>query len=217
MPDTLFPDDVSYLPNQPYGSIAQMHPGENVLIRVVGGGREAHPFHTHGNNFTLLARDGRLLSSPVSDYTLQALPGATYDAMWTWTGEKLGFDIYGTNAGGQVHDCTDTVVVDGFDDITHEYCDDHDVAMPVTLPEGQELTYGGFYSGSPFLGALADLPPGEGGLNLNGGMFFMWHSHAEQELTNDDIFPGGMLTQMIVEKRPAPGEPAIIPDSQPNP
>jgi hypothetical protein len=135
---------------------------------------------------------------------------------------KLGFDIYGTvAAGAQAHDCdgsaTHTGTLADFDSVTHEYCPDHNKEIPVILPEGQELTFGGFYSGSPFLGALADLPPGEGGLNLNGGMFFMWHSHNEQELTNDDIFPGGMLTQMIVEKRPAPGEPEIIPPSQPNP
>ena len=228
-PDTLFPDNSAFLPNQPYGSIAQMHPGENVLVRVIGGGREAHPFHLHGNNFTLIARDGRLLSSTgasadlsVSDYTLQTLPGATYDAIWTWTGEKLGFDIYGTvAAGAPAHSCDGNTIADGtladFDSVTHEYCPDHGKEIPVLLPEGQELTFGGFYSGSPFLGALADLPPGEGGLNLNGGLFFMWHSHNEQELTNDDIFPGGMLTQMIVEKRPAPGDPEIIPPSQPNP
>ncbi len=56
-PDTLFPDGAAFLPNQPYGSIAQMHPGENVLVRVIGGGREAHPFHFHGNNLTEFARD----------------------------------------------------------------------------------------------------------------------------------------------------------------
>jgi FtsP/CotA-like multicopper oxidase with cupredoxin domain len=220
-PDTLFPDNSSFLPNQPYSSLAQMHPGEKVLLRVVGGGREAHPFHTHGNNFNQLARDGHLLSSDgitadlaVSDYTLQALPGATYDAIWTWTGDKLGYDIYGTVAtGGLAHSCNDVnLPLDGYDDVTHEYCADHGKVIPVTLPEGQELTFGGFYSGSPFLGALADLPPGEGGLNLNGGMFFLWHSHNEQELTNDNIFPGGMLTQMIVEP---PG--VVIPASQPNP
>ena len=215
-PDTLFPDGAAFLPNQPYGSLAQMHPGENVLVRVIGGGREAHPLHLHGNNFTLFARDGRLLSSTgaaadlsVSDYTLQTLPGSTYDAIWTWSGDKLGFDIYGgTEAIIQTpaldHTCNGSATHTGtqadYDSISHEYCPDHGKDIPVILPEGQELTYGGFYSGSPFLGALADLPPGEGGLNAAGGMFFMWHSHNEKELTNDDIFPGGMLTQMIVQK-----------------
>lgn len=206
-PDTLFPHNSAFLPNQPYSSFTQMHPGEKVLMRVIGGGRELHPLHTHGNNYTMIARDARPLSSPgsaeadlaVSDYTMQVVPGATYDAIWTWTGQKLGFDIYGTNAGGQTHDCIDTTPVDGFDDTTSEYCADHDKKIPVILPEGQELQFGGFYSGSPFLGALANLPPGEGGLNLNGGLFYMWHSHNERELTNDDIYPGGMLTMMVVE------------------
>ena len=35
-------------------------------------------------------------------------------------------------------------------------------------------------------------------MNLNGGLFFMWHSHNEKELTNFDIFPGGMLTFVII-------------------
>jgi FtsP/CotA-like multicopper oxidase with cupredoxin domain len=223
-PDTLFPDGAAFLPNQPYGSLAQMHPGENVLVRVIGGGREAHPFHFHGNNITIFARDGRLLSSTgaaadlsYSDYTLQVLPGATYDAIWTWTGDKLGFDIYGgANAVIETptlaHTCdgssTHTGTSADYDSISHEYCPDHGKDIPVILPEGQELTYGGFYSGSPFLGALADLPPGEGGLNAAGGLFFMWHSHNEKELTNDDIFPGGMLTQMIVQKHDVVIEPS---------
>jgi hypothetical protein len=72
----------------------------------------------------------------------------------------------------------------------------------VALPHQQDLTFGQFYSGSPFLGALGSLPPGEGGFNPNGGFLFMWHSHSEKEIVNNDIFPGGMLTMMFVE---APG------------
>ena len=49
------------------------------------------------------------------------------------------------------------------------------------------------------MGAAGALPPGEGGLNPNSGYTFMWHSHTEKELTNNDIFPGGMLTMLIVE------------------
>lgn len=227
-PDTLFPDGAAFLPNQPYGSLAQIHPGEKALVRVIGGGREAHPLHFHGNNLTVFARDGRLLSSTgatadlaFSENTLLTLPGATYDAVWTWDGNKLGFDIYGgvkaiietpTLAHGCDGSATHTGTAVDFDSVSHEYCPDHGKDIPVILPEGQELTYGGFYSGSPFLGALADLPPGEGGLNAAGGMFFMWHSHNEKELTNDDIFPGGMLTQMIVQKYDVP-----IPASQANP
>ena len=27
----------------------------------------------------------------------------------------------------------------------------------------------------------------------------MWHSHNEKELVNNDIFPGGLMTMLIVE------------------
>lgn len=204
-PDTMGPNYAPWMPHQPYNSLPRTHPGEKLLLRVVGGGRDLHPFHTHGNNFDMIARDGRLLSSApgagpdlaVSDYTVKTMPGETYDGIWQWTGKKLGWDIYGT-APDFPHECV-SADGDDFDDNTHEYCPDHGKPVPVGLPELQDLTFGGFYSGSPFLGAFGHLPPGEGGLNLNGGLFFMWHSHTEKELVNNDIFPGGMMTMCIVE------------------
>ena len=214
-PDTLFPDNIGWMPYQPYGSLARMHPGEKVLMRVIGGGRDMHPFHTHGNNFTQIARDGRLLASApgsgadlaVSDYTLQVHPGGTYDAIFEWTGKAMGWDIYGTTAEGMPHgtcNAADDADGDGFHDVTHEYCPDHEKPIPVVLPEIQQVGIGGFYSGSPFLGAAGQLPPGEGGLNLHGGMFFIWHSHTELELANNDIYPGGMMTMMIIEHPSVP-------------
>lgn len=82
--------------------------------------------------------------------------------------------------------------------MSQRYAPDHGKPFPVILPEKQNLTFGGTYSGS-FLGALGDLPPGEGGFNLNGGLFYMWHSHNEKEMVNFDIFPGGMMTMAIIE------------------
>lgn len=192
-PDTMADAGVSWLPNQPYNILPRTHPGETVLARVISAGRDLHPLHTHGNHVTLIAKDGRLLeSSPGAgpdlsrvDFTVQAVPGSTYDALWSWTGYKLGWDIYG-------HKNNDPME-------PGEYAPDHGKPLPVALPALQDLTFGGFWNGSPFLGAFGDLPPGEGGLNLNGGMFFMWHSHTERELANNDIFPGGMMTMMIVE------------------
>jgi hypothetical protein len=32
----------------------------------------------------------------------------------------------------------------------------------------------------------------------------MWHSHVERELTNGNIFPGGLMTMLIVEPPTAP-------------
>jgi hypothetical protein len=217
--DTLQPDGVPWFPNQPYGALAQTHPGEKVLMRFIGTGRQMHPFHPHGNHHQLIARDGRLLSSDggasadlaVFDYTTNILPGATWDALWTWTGEKLGWDIYGDDAqGGFDHTCVDLVdnetgvgPPDGFADpdeeTAWEWCADHEIPLPVTLPGIQDLTFGGLYTGNAFLGSFGTLPPGEGGLNLNGGLTFIWHSHNEKELINNDVFPGGMLTFVVIE------------------
>lgn len=66
------------------------------------------------------------------------------------------------------------------------------------LPELQDLTFGGWWSGSPFLGSMGALPPGEGGMNPLCGFVFMWHNHTEKEMVNNDIFPGGMMTMLIV-------------------
>jgi len=189
-----------------------MHPGERLLMRVVSAGRDLHPFHHHGNHARVIAKDGRLLSSDGSEpdlatevFTIKAVPGQTVDAIFTWTGKGLNWDIYGTPADGRpAHDCIDGDG-DGLADPEnpannpYEYCADHGKPFPVILPETQNLVFGGWYGGSPFMGTPGALPPGEGGLNPNGGFSYMWHSHTEKELTNFDIFPGGMLTMLIIE------------------
>lgn len=193
-PDTMAAAHDPLLPNQPYNCMPMMHPGEKILLRMIGAGRDLHPFHTHGNHHRVIARDGRLLSSGAGAdlaemaFSTTTVPGSTADAIFSWTGEKLGWDIYGHAPGDPLQ--------------PNEYAPDHGKPFPVALPSQQDLAFGQFYSGSPFLGALGSLPPGQGGLNPNSGYTFMWHSHSEKEITNNDIFPGGMLTMMIVE---APG------------
>ena len=195
--DTLQPAYAGWLPTQPYNILPLMHPGEKLLLRVVSAGKDSHPLHTHGNNFTLIARDGLLLQSGAgagadlaySDYSLQADPGSTQDIIFEWTGKGMGWDFYG-------HAPSDPL--QPFEDPQY-----HGVSLSDTringgkelhLPQIQDITIGGFYSGSPFLGAAGELPPGEGGLNPWDGFFYPWHSHHEKELTNFDIYPGGMLT-----------------------
>ena len=213
--DTLSDHFVPWRPNQPYGALARTRPGEKVLLRIIGGGRDQHALHPHGNHSRIIARDGRLLSSnggtsanlAVDQFTISPTPGGTVDSIFDWTSKGLGWDIYGTGPGFQ-HQCNGLTLNQGpspgIDPATGEDCEYHGVKIPVTLPGLQDLTFGGWYSGSPFLGHFGQLPPGEGGLNLNGGLFFMWHSHNEKELTNFDIFPGGMLTFVVIEP---PGTP----------
>ena len=214
----------SLYPHQPYQALAQAHPGDNVLVREVNAGHDSHPFHHHGENLRFVARDGRVLSSGAttgagrlisdlgrSDNTLNSAPKQAVDMIWTWTGKNLNWDIYGTSAALE-HTCNGVTVAladpndplnlppnaPEFDPITHEFCGDHGKDVPVTLPGAQDLTLGGWWSGSPFLGDTGDLPPGEGGLNPFGGYFLVWHSHAEKELTTFDIFPGGSLSAVVV-------------------
>lgn len=204
-PDTMLPDGVPWLPSQPYGAMAHMMPGERLLMRVVNAGQDLHPFHHHGNHSRVIAVDGQLLESAPGAgpdlshevFTIQAVPGETVDAIFEWTGEKLGWDIYG-NLTDNPHACSDGNG-DGFDDTTREYCLDHGKPFPVALPPQQELTFGGFFSGTPYLGSPGLLPPGEGGNNPTAAYPFMWHSHTEKELVNNDIFPGGMMTMLMVE------------------
>jgi hypothetical protein len=160
----------------------------------------------------LLSTTTREGNTGFSDYTLNSVPGSTQDLIFNWTGEGMGWDIHNSESphgtcvsgvGGDdaVNNRTGAGTPDGFHDTTWEYCADHGKPLPVVLPESQDLGFGGFYGGSPYLGDVGSLPVGEGGLNPWGGMVFMWHSHSERALTNNDIFPGGMLTMMIVVPR----------------
>ncbi len=212
-PDTMADNFILWLPSQPYNCMPQAHPGEEVLMRMVGGGRDMHPYHTHGNHHEVIARNGRLLGSTALSgadnaegaFTSTVFPGQTLDALYSWTGEGLGWDVYGhtdPTASGQIGALCTAALADGEDVSAH--CK----PVPVVLPDQQSLSFGFWYSGSPYLGSSVALPPGEGGLNPNSGYFFMFHSHNEKEITNNDVFPGGMLTMMDIEP---PGVPLMNP------
>jgi FtsP/CotA-like multicopper oxidase with cupredoxin domain len=102
-PDTMGATFSQDLPHQPYNCIAQTHPGDRVLMRIVGAGRDYHPFHHHGNSGRLIARDGRLVARnpatgpdvATTQFTVGVWPAATFDVLWKpWTGYGMGFDIY---------------------------------------------------------------------------------------------------------------------------
>jgi len=217
-PDTMAAAGPALLTSQPYNCMPRMHPGERLLLRVVGAGRNLHPFHHHGNHTRVLARDGRLLLSATDPtqlagpllFTIPSVPGGTVDAIFEWTGKDLGWDIYGHEQdrdndppgnfpGPEDVDHNGDSVLDNVALEPNEWAADHGRPIPVELPDLSVLAFGGFYSGSPYLGALGSLPPGEGGLNPNAGFAYMWHSHTEREMVNNDIFPGGMMTMLIIE------------------
>jgi hypothetical protein len=209
-PDTLNPAFAGQLPTQPYNILPLLAPRERILLRFVGGSRLPHPLHTHGNHSRAIARQGVLLESVAGtlnqsrmDFTVNVLPGETTDSIFVWDGANLGWDIFDATSA---HACQGLTTFDPnnpnnpayWDPISKEFCPDHGKAFPVTLPENQFVVLGPMYAGTPFLGGLGTLPPGEGGLNPWGGVPFMWHSHNERELTNYNIFPGGQITMAFV-------------------
>ncbi|HZE16842.1 MAG TPA: hypothetical protein VE197_14685, partial [Mycobacterium sp.] len=104
-----------------------------------------------------------------------------------------------------------------------EWCEDHLKPLesrpfgavgsggPVTLPDSNILTNGPYYGGSAYLGPDATAravgetgttPPAGTVVNSptsEAGYAFIWHSHNERELTTNNVFPGGIMTMLLVD------------------
>jgi FtsP/CotA-like multicopper oxidase with cupredoxin domain len=187
MPDDMDPNYAFQYPHQPYNGNPHMHPGEQVLIRVIGQGRWQHPFHEHGNHVRILGRDGNLIVSQTDAtqlagpllFTTTTTPGLAFDGIFYWTGKGLNWDAYGHNptSGDPNATLSCTPDANGYNTGVaaqtainyYEWCQDHnkpvqvapfgDVAAggPVTLPDPNLFTNGAWYGGSPYLGPDATL------------------------------------------------------------
>src|SRR5215468_7045555 len=182
MPDDMDPNYAPQYPHQPYNGNPHMHPGELVLLRIIGQGRWQHPFHEHGNHVRVLARDGNLILSTASAtdpnlagpllFTTTTTPGQTIDGIYYWTGKGLNWDPYGHNsASGSTLPCNPDSNGYNTGDPTafnyFEWCQDHnkplqatpigDVAGggPATLPDPNIFANGAWFGGSPYLGPEA--------------------------------------------------------------
>src|SRR5881275_833781 len=183
MPDDMDTNYAFQYPHQPYNGNPHMHPGEQVLLRVIGQGRWQHPFHEHGNHVRILGRDGNLILSATDPnslagpllFTTTTTPGLAFDGIFYWTGRGLNWDAYGHNPASpdpnarlactpdaNGYNTSATTAINYF-----EWCQDHnkplqakpfgDVAAggPVTLPDPNLFTNGAWYGGSPYLGPNA--------------------------------------------------------------
>jgi FtsP/CotA-like multicopper oxidase with cupredoxin domain len=184
MPDDMDPNYALQYPHQPYNGNPHMHPGELVLLRVIGTGRLQHPFHEHGNHVRVLARDGNLLLAPnlVSGETTPRLagpllfttttsPGEAMDGIFYWTGKGLNWDVFGHGYPDDdstcVPDANGYYTADPTASNYYEWCADHRKPLeskpfglvgsggPVTLPDANILAGGPWYGGSPYLGPEA--------------------------------------------------------------
>ncbi len=183
MPDDMDPNYAAEYPHQPYNGDPHMHPGEQVLLRIIGQGRWQHPFHEHGNHVRVLGRDGNLIVSATDPtslagpllFTTTTTPGQAMDGIFYWTGRGLNWDAYGHNPtstaanahpgctpDGNGYNTSNTTAINYF-----EWCQDHnkplqatplgDVARggPVTLPDPTIFANGAWFGGSPYLGPNA--------------------------------------------------------------
>ena len=184
MPDDMDPNYAPQYPHQPYNGNPHLHPGEQVLLRIIGQGRWQHPFHEHANHVRVLARDGNLiltadrqaLAGPAL-FTTTTTPGQAMDGIFYYTGRGLNWDMYGhnpksndplgklpCNPDANGYNTSDPTAINYF-----EWCQDHnkpvevapfgDVASggPVTLPNPNILTNGTWFGGSPYLGPNATM------------------------------------------------------------
>ena len=150
MPDDMDPNYALQYPHQPYNGNPHMHPGELVLLRVIGTGRLQHPFHEHGNHVRVLARDGNLVLSRTDAtkiagpllFTTTTTPGQALDGIFYWTGKGLNWDVFGHHAADGVNAATATACVpdaNGYYTAAsgapltapnyYEWCGDHNKAL----------------------------------------------------------------------------------------
>ncbi|UQX88811.1 multicopper oxidase domain-containing protein [Jatrophihabitans telluris] len=190
-PDTIQDNGSSLLPNQPYGSLVRIQPttpgSKPSLIRMINVGLLNHPFHPHGNHTSLIAQDGRLLSSP--------------------SGGSAATEHFGETIGaGQTEDfLLRWDDQDQWSPVTNP--------LPVPAPNYRDVFFkdsNTWYSGSPYLGYKGTLPTGVNVQNICGEWYFPWHSHALNEFTNYDQGFGGMGTLLRVDP---PGGCFVAPSS----
>lgn len=191
-PDSIADNFASWLPSQPYGSLATIHPNDKYLYDASGGttlnpaainplpsitrylsvGTEDYPFHPHGNNGKVIGRDGAPLAGP--------------------GGEDMSFDKFSVNIGpGQTWD-----VLFSWRD-AESYSPTNQV--PASEPNLQNLTVGMFYGGSPYLGVQEPMPPGISTLNECGEFYIIAHNHALYQITSWGVNMTGPITYTRVD------------------
>jgi len=184
MPDTLAPNRAEWLPAQPYGALIHIRPYDAVtnpkaaLIRYLNAGTTNYPFHPHGSDEQLIARDGHPAQGPAgqdlsfSNFLIDVAPGQTADTLMIWRDA--------------------------------EHWNPTDNPIPVPLPTLQDQIVGPgsetWYAENPYLGGeQGELPPGVVQNNQCGEYYHVAHSHALEQATNYGASFGGMMTLIRID------------------
>ena len=186
-PDTMAPNNAYWLPNQPYGALLRIHPYDAtnnplpVLVRYLSVGTDDYPFHPHGNHFRVIARDGRLLKGPANE-------DLSYEKFTDVVGPGQTIDTLFTWYDANQWDPTTNPV-------------------PDPIPLVQDMVYGMFWSGSPYLGVMGPMPVGMMTYNQCGEYYLIAHNHALNQIVAWDVPMAGMATFIRVD----PPEPNMCP------
>ncbi len=189
MPDTIAPNNASWLPTQPYSAFVHIKPydaASNPLpatIRYLNAGTVSYPFHPHGSDERVINRDGHALQGPggqdlsYQKYDLNVGPGQTLDVLMDWRN------------------------TDQWDATTNP--------IPTQIPaitDQQLIGADTWFSESGYLGAQNPLPPTITSNNECGEYYHIAHSHALEQATNYGATFGGMMTIFRID--PPAGCPA---------
>ncbi len=177
MPDTLAPNNATWLPSQPYGAMVHIQPYDAqsnprpALIRYLNAGTVSYPFHPHGSDERVVNIDGHALEGPNGEdlaflkFDLVVHPGQSQDALMDWR------DVENWNAATN--------------------------PIPVEIPPLQDQSLPGtdtWFSESGYLGTKESLPSSITDNNVCGEYYHIAHSHALEQATNYGAAFGGMMT-----------------------
>jgi FtsP/CotA-like multicopper oxidase with cupredoxin domain len=177
-PDSIADNGATWLPSQPYGALARIYPYDATshpypaVERFINVGTEEYPFHPHGQNGTVIGRDGYPLEGPAGQdlsfekFLINIGPGQTWDVLFKW------------------HDAENYSPAN---------------PVPVTIPDLVNMTIGMFYSGSPYLGVQETMPPGISTLNQCGEYYIISHNHALFQLDAFGQTMSGPITYLRVD------------------
>jgi FtsP/CotA-like multicopper oxidase with cupredoxin domain len=193
-PDTVSPNDASWLPSQPYGSMVrvkeQYQPnaplinGKNptdggdtapALVRYINVMPTDAAFHPHGNTERVIAEDASPLDktgsgdSSYGSFLVDIGANRTVDALFSWTN------------------------VENYDPTANP--------VPVQISPYQDVLTSAstWYSMSPYLGHTGELPAGSTSMNQCGEYYHMAHNHALQFATNFGASFGGQMTLIRID------------------
>lgn len=179
-PDTIAPNGASWLPDQPYSSLVHIHPNDAsnptpALVRYLNAGTTTYPFHPHGNHSRVIGRDGQELQgaggqdASFEKFSIPISPGQTWDVTFVWKDAE------------------------NWDPATNKIED------VVTIPQQQNLAYGQYFSGSPYLGSNGQVPIGAENYNQCGEYYHVAHNHALQAITAWGVTMSGQLTYTRID------------------